>query len=129
MIRHRTIAVAAATALLGGLGAYGAATAFAATSDTTPEPTPSATSSPSAGGKSTEAMIQRCLKDMPANERGAAEKQMRKMTSEHSMMDGGSGMSMNGMMGSGSGTSMNGMMGSGSGESMSGMMGGAEGGS
>lgn len=119
--------MAAATALLGGLGTYGATTAVASPSDTALKPAPSATSSPSTGGKSTDDMIQHCLKYLPADERGAAQKRMHEMmsghgaASGHSMMDGHSSMSMGRMMDGGSGKSM--------GRMMSGMMDSAEDGS
>ncbi|MFD3928317.1 hypothetical protein [Streptomyces sp. NPDC058614] len=117
MIKRRTVAVAVATTLLGGLGAYGATAAIASPSDTTSRPTPSATSSTNGDSTGTDAMIQHCLKRLPANERAAAEKEMREMmsdhggTSDHSMMNGHSGESMSGMTGSASGRSMTGMMG------------------
>ncbi|MFF4550762.1 hypothetical protein [Streptomyces sp. NPDC001435] len=125
MIKRRTLAVAAATTLLSGLGAYGAATAFASPSDPTPQPTSSATASPKSDGMDRDAMIRHCTKGLPAGERASAERHMREMLSahgseaEHSQMDDHSGTSMSGMGG----------MGGNSTESMTGMMGATEDGS
>ncbi|MFD8302815.1 hypothetical protein ACFV29_10745 [Streptomyces sp. NPDC059690] len=139
MIKRRTLALAVATTLLGGLGAYGAATAFASSSDTTPRPAASATVSSKSHSKNLDAMIQQCLKHLPANQRAAAEKQMRSMMSDqdstsghsmmHGMMHGASGTPMSGMMNGTSGTSMSGMMNGASTTSMNGMMSDTEGGS
>ncbi|MEU0042880.1 hypothetical protein [Streptomyces werraensis] len=121
MIKRRTLGVVAATALLGGLGAYGASAAFASSSDTTPSPAPSSTSSPNTRGddsKDTDAMIRHCTEHLPADQRDKAEKQMREMMSDHDDM------SEHSMMGDSSGESMGGMMGGSSADAMSGMMGG-----
>ncbi|MDH6522318.1 hypothetical protein [Streptomyces sp. SAI-090] len=113
MNTRRTLAVATATALLGGLGTYGAVTAFASSSDTSTRPASSASASASAksDSKSTDAMIRQCLKHVPAGERKAMEKQMRSMMSDHKGMSDHNGMSDHSMMNGGSSTSMSGMMG------------------
>lgn len=102
--RRRTLAVAAATTLLAGLGAYGATTAFASSSHPSPGSAATATVSPAADGKNADAMIRRCASHLPAKDRGAVEKQMREMMSGHH------GTSTNGMMGSASPGSSSGMM-------------------
>ena len=104
--RRRTLAVAAATTLLAGLGAYGATTAFASSSHSSPgsAATATATVSPAADGKNADAMIRQCVSHLPAKDRGAVEKQMREMMSGHNST------SMNGMMGSASPGSPSGMM-------------------
>ncbi|GAA3137652.1 hypothetical protein JOF29_000104 [Kribbella aluminosa] len=99
--------MAVATTLLGGLGTYGAAAFAAPPAD--PRPAPSATVSTAPG---VDAMIRHCTDQLPAGERGAAEKEMREMMTHH-----GAG---NSMMGGSAGNSM-----MGSGESMTGMMVGA----
>ncbi|MEU0684015.1 MULTISPECIES: hypothetical protein [Streptomyces] len=117
MNTRRTLAVATATALLGGLGTYGAVAAFASPSDTFARPASSAsasvkaTASDGSDGKSMDAMIKQCVKHLPADERKAMEKQMRGMMSEHKGMSDHNGMSDHSMMNGGSGTSMGGMMG------------------
>ncbi|MCP3818817.1 hypothetical protein NLX86_12065 [Streptomyces sp. A3M-1-3] len=82
MIKRRTIGVAVATALLGGLGAYGA-TAFASSSATDPRPSPSATASPGGthDGLDRDEMIRHCTDQLPAGERAKARQQMDKMMS------------------------------------------------
>lgn len=125
MIKRRTLAVAVATTtLLGGLGAFGAVTAFASSPDTAASATAFAKSD---DGKNLDAMIQHCVKQLPANQRAAAEKQMRSMMSDHDSASGHS--MMHGMMGGASGTSMSGMMNGASTTSMNGMMNTTEGGS
>ncbi|WP_331753188.1 hypothetical protein OG440_39550 (plasmid) [Streptomyces sp. NBC_00637] len=104
MIKRKTVGLAAAAALLGGLGAFGATTAFASSPSTDPKPTPTATTSTPATGDSadTNAMIRHCTKHLPAGERDKAEKQMRDMMADRdhesgdSMMGGTSGSSMMG---------------------------------
>jgi hypothetical protein len=104
--RRRTLAVAAATTLLAGLGAYGATTAFAAPSHPSSRSaaTATATVSPAADGKNTDTMIRQCVSHLPAKDRAAVKKQMREMMSGHDST------SMNGMMGSASPSSPSGMM-------------------
>ncbi|MDT9692982.1 hypothetical protein Q5762_32610 [Streptomyces sp. P9(2023)] len=103
MINRRTIGVAAATALLGGLGAYGAATAFASPSATDPQPTPSATASTNSthDGMDRDEMIRHCTDQLPAGERAKARQQMEKMmpADMDGMMSGSmTGGGMDGMM-------------------------------
>ncbi|MEU0108401.1 hypothetical protein ABZ313_23990 [Streptomyces sp. NPDC006251] len=108
MIKRRSIALAAATALLGGLGAYGAATAFAASPSPEPQPTvsPSASASPDPDGRmNKEQMIRHCTDQLPADERDEARRQMDKMMSgDMDEMMGGS------MMGGGTDDMMSGSM-------------------
>ncbi|MHB9857541.1 hypothetical protein [Streptomyces sp. YIM S03343] len=112
MIRRKTLAVAAAAALLGGLGTYGATAAFASSSDASPRATASATVSRTSDAKDSNSMIQQCVKHLPAKDRAAAEKQMREMmahhgnASEHSGTGHHSGTSTSGMMGNASADSM-----------------------
>jgi hypothetical protein len=92
MIRRTMIGLAAAATLTGGLGAYGAASAFAATTAPTPpasssKPTPSASSTSPAGR---DAMIRHCTDHLPAGERAKARQQMQRMMSgDGTMMSGG----------------------------------------
>ncbi len=89
MIKRRTIGLAAATVVLGGLGAYGA-TAFAASS---PSPEPSSTHSSDSGrgtdsADDREAMIRHCTDQLPAADRAEARQHMEKMMSDGMMSDG-----------------------------------------
>ncbi|UQA91072.1 hypothetical protein [Streptomyces halobius] len=102
MIKRRTIGLAAATAIIGGLGAYGATGAFAAT-EPAPKPITTQISDPdgradSGGGK--EAMIRHCTDQMPAGDRAAARQQMEKMMSDGMMSKDMKGMMPGGAMGS-----------------------------
>ncbi|UGY91279.1 hypothetical protein [Streptomyces gobiensis] len=109
MIKRRTIGVTVATALLGGLGAYGATAAFAASPSLAPQPTATSTDSPGgADGMDRDEMIRHCTDHLPADERAKARQQMEKMMSGgmDKMMSGG----MNGMM---SGSMTGGMSGDG----------------
>ncbi|MGW9028077.1 hypothetical protein ACWGQ5_28750 [Streptomyces sp. NPDC055722] len=88
MIKRRTIGLAVATAVLGGVGAYGA-TAFAA--DSSPSPTPSSTQSSGSGRRADnsggrEAMIRHCTNQLPAADRAKAKQEMEKMMSGGGMM-------------------------------------------
>ncbi|MET9834009.1 hypothetical protein ABZ078_33005 [Streptomyces sp. NPDC006385] len=95
MIKLRTIGVAAATLVLGGIGAYGA-TAFAA--DSPSRPKPSSTQSPESGrGADSDgdrkAMIRHCTDQLPKEDRAETRRQMEKMMSdgmESGSMMGGS---------------------------------------
>lgn len=78
MIKRRTIGLAAATAVLGGLGAYGATAAFAATEPPAPKPT---TTQSESGKGGTDEMIRHCTDHLPADERAKARQQMEKMMS------------------------------------------------
>ncbi|WP_033309262.1 hypothetical protein RFN58_35700 [Streptomyces iakyrus] len=98
MIKRRTIGLAAATVVFGGLGTYGA-TAFAA--DSPPSPKPSATQSSESGrhadsADGREAMIRHCTDQLPAEDRAKARQQMEKMMSDGMMSDG---MNSDSMMG------------------------------
>jgi hypothetical protein len=92
MIRRKVIGLAAAATLAGGLGTYGAASAFAAstassTPVSSPKPTPSASSASPAGR---DAMIRHCTDHLPAGERAKARQQMQHMMSgDNTMMSGG----------------------------------------
>ncbi|MHB9858149.1 hypothetical protein [Streptomyces sp. YIM S03343] len=129
MTRPRTLAVATAATLLVGLGTFGATTAFASSPTATPATggttSASAQSSRTGDPKNLNAMLQQCVKHVPAKDRAEARKQMRDMMSGRGHGSGSSGS----MMGGGSGTSMGGMMGGSSGTSTSGMMQGLGGGS
>lgn len=96
MIRRRVAGLAISALMLGGIGVYGAGTAFAAT------PTPSPSSTPSQGSGhpdiDRDAMIRHCTDQLPADQRAKAREQMEKMMST---MDGDS--MMGGMMQDGSG--------------------------
>lgn len=83
MIKRRTLGLAAATAVLGGLGAYGSVTATAATPTTGPKPT---TTQSSAGGDR-EAMIRHCTDQLPPGDQAKARQQMEQMMSD-GMMSG-----------------------------------------
>ncbi|MET9835435.1 hypothetical protein ABZ078_40550 [Streptomyces sp. NPDC006385] len=98
MIKRRTIGLAAATVVLGGLGAYGA-TAFAA--DSTPTPKPSSSQSSETGRHTDsdgdrEAMIRHCTDQLPTDDRAEARQQMEKMMSDGMMSDSMTGGSMMG---------------------------------
>ncbi|MET9834051.1 hypothetical protein ABZ078_33225 [Streptomyces sp. NPDC006385] len=87
MIKRRTIGLAAATAVLGGLGAYGATTAFATPSA---EPTPSPTQTSETGRHAdidTDSMIRHCTDQLPAADRAEARQLMENMMS-NGMMSG-----------------------------------------
>lgn len=82
--KRKMIGLAAATAVLGGLGSYGAASAFAATSP--PDPRTSTTQSSETGGRvdghgSQEEMIRHCTEQLPADDRAEARQQMERMMS------------------------------------------------
>ncbi|MFD7447064.1 hypothetical protein [Streptomyces sp. NPDC059909] len=90
MIKRRTIGLAVATAVLGGVGTYGATAALAATSAS--EPRPAATYSSDSGpgaraGHDREEMIRHCTEHLPASERAKARQHMEEMMSE-GMMSG-----------------------------------------
>ncbi|MFL6056686.1 MAG: hypothetical protein ACJ72W_27875 [Actinoallomurus sp.] len=92
MIRHKMIGVAVAATIVGGFGAYEAASAFAET--TAPATSPSApTPSPSASSTGHDAMIRHCTEHMPAGERAKARQEMQHMMSGGSMMGDASGAS------------------------------------
>lgn len=124
MNRPKTLALATATTLLAGLGVYGATASFASSSDTAPRTTASATAPTTSKSKtnskstsnSPDAMIQQCVKYVPAKDRAAAQKQMREMmaghdhASHHSTTSDHAGTSTGGMMGNHSADSMTGMM-------------------
>lgn len=101
MIRRRTLGLAVATALLGGLGTYGATSAFAATPSPGPQPAPSA---PSGGMSNRDAMIRHCSNQLPADERAKAGEQMQRMMTNSGHTDGtsmmGGSMMGSSMMGS-----------------------------
>jgi hypothetical protein len=83
MIKRNMVGLAMAASLVAGLGAYGATSAFAATTDPTAKPAPSS-GSPAADR---DAMIQHCTQHLPAGDRAKAREQMRRMMSGgHSMM-------------------------------------------
>jgi hypothetical protein len=84
MTKRKTLAVAAATALLIGSGAFGATTALASPSGAAPAAALTATSSPPPGIRegSTDAMIRHCTQQLPAAERGKAQQQMRAMMAD-----------------------------------------------
>jgi hypothetical protein len=107
MIRNRMIGLAMAATLVGGLGVYGAGSAFAATTASGPKPTPSASSMSPADR---DAMIRHCTDHLPAGERAKAREQMQRMMSGdnrtmsghnagHGSMMGGTSHSGAGMMG------------------------------
>ncbi|MFF4756430.1 hypothetical protein ACWD5R_40460 [Streptomyces sp. NPDC002514] len=90
MIKRRTIGIAAATVVLGGIGAYGA-TAFAA--DQSPSLSPSSIQSSGSvhsGGSAADrkAMIRHCTNQLPAADRAKAKQQMEEMMSGSGMMSG-----------------------------------------
>ncbi|GHE39000.1 hypothetical protein ABZ508_14435 [Streptomyces lavendulocolor] len=98
MIKRRTIGLAAATVVLGGLGAYGA-TAFAA--DPSPSPKPSSTQTAESGRHEDsthdrEAMIRHCTDQLPAADREKARQQMERMMSDGMMSSSMTGDSMMG---------------------------------
>lgn len=85
MTKRRTIGLAAATALLGGLGTYGAATASATPSA---EARPSTTQSSERDGRADAgSMIRHCTDQLPAADRAEARQLMKNMMSE-GMMSG-----------------------------------------
>ena len=109
MSRRKTIGLAAASAMLAGLGAFGATAAYAASSSPSPQPAPSG--SPTAtrtATSSTDAMIRHCTNQLPAGERANAREQMQKMMTtgdntatnpmtNNSMMGGSPGSETSGM--------------------------------
>ncbi|MCY0955155.1 hypothetical protein [Streptomyces sp. H27-S2] len=86
MIKRRAVGLAAATVVLGGLGAYGAVTAFA---DSPAVSAPPATTTLSVTAGDLDAMIRHCTDQLPAGERAEARQQMEQMMSG-SMMSGSS---------------------------------------
>ncbi|MEU2164101.1 hypothetical protein [Streptomyces sp. NPDC019208] len=85
MIRRRTIGVAVATTLLGGLGAYGAT---AASASGEPRPTPPVTHTQPSGnahGMDMEEMIRHCTDHRPADQRDKARQHMEERMSGTTM--------------------------------------------
>ncbi|UQA91145.1 hypothetical protein [Streptomyces halobius] len=121
MIKRRAIGLAVATAVLGGLGAYGATAAFATTEPPAPKPTTAQSDSGDRADSESakEDMVRHCTDQLPAGERAKARAQMEKMMSADmtsmmpkdmkSMMSGADGMPINSMMGSASQDAHHGM--------------------
>ena len=107
MIKRSTLGVAMATALLAGLGGYGAAHAFAAAPPAEPAPvTPNVDSRTQADSSyDRRAMVRHCTDLLPAEDRAAARRQMEQMMSEamvsNSMMAGMGGLMMRDSAGDG----------------------------
>lgn len=107
MNNRRMLGLAAATALVVGLGAT---TAYSATAgnDTKPRSSTPASSASTANPKDTKDMIKQCVRHLPAAKRAKAEKLMREMMgSAGSMMDDDS---MGSMMGGASPSPQGSMM-------------------
>lgn len=90
MIKRRSIGLVAATAVLGGLGAYGATSAFAAPSPAGPRPSGTQSAETTGGANShgsQKEMIRHCTDQMPVADRAEARRQMEKMMSGGMMSD------------------------------------------
>lgn len=94
MITRTTLGVAAATALLAGLGGYGAANAFAAAPPVERAPVTQNVDSRTQADNShnKEAMVRHCADPLPAEDRAAARRQMEQMMSEAMVSDSMAGM-------------------------------------
>ncbi|SDN41930.1 hypothetical protein [Streptomyces wuyuanensis] len=91
MIKRRTIGLTVATAVLGGVGIYGATAVFAAVPPTEyrPATTQSSDTGPGArAGQDRDEMIRHCTEHLPASEREKARQHMEETMSER--MSGGS---------------------------------------
>jgi hypothetical protein len=89
MTKRRTISLAAATAILGGLSVYGATATFASGGAPTPSTSPAISMMAGSGhhvhsNADKAAMIRRCTDQLPANERAKARQQMGTMMSSGS---------------------------------------------